>query len=64
MATVPPGTPERRDLFRKAQPRMRQILRPDQYAAFDRYVEMTERRYTRLIRRREAMQAPNGPGPR
>lgn len=60
MASFPPATSERRDLFRTGIPRMRSILRPDQFAAFDRYVDMTERRFNRAIRRRDG-QAPASP---
>jgi hypothetical protein len=56
MVSFPPASPERRDLFRSAVPRMRKILRPDQYAAFDRYVESTQKRFNRAIRRRDTSQ--------
>jgi hypothetical protein len=56
MATLPVASPQRRDVFRKLVPQIREILRPDQYTVFDRYVEMAERRWSRMIRRREAKQ--------
>ena len=60
MATLPPASPQRREVFRKCIPRIRENLRPDQYPVLDRYVEMAERRWARLIRRREAMQVAPG----
>ena len=56
MAVLPPGTPQRRDVFRKCIPRIREVLRPDQYPVLERFVEMAERRWARMIRRRGAMQ--------
>jgi hypothetical protein len=58
MAVLPPASPQRREVFRKCLPRIRALLRPDQYPVFERYVEMTERRWTRLLRRRGALQGP------
>src|SRR5690349_6277440 len=56
MAVLPAASPQRREVFRKLVPRIREILRPDQYAVLDRMVDMAERRWARLIRRRESMQ--------
>jgi hypothetical protein len=56
MAVLPPASPQRREVFRKCMPRIREILRPDQYNAMDRYVEMAERRWNRQIRRRESLE--------
>jgi len=56
MARLPPATPERRDLFRSYLPRMRNLLRAEQQAAFERYVKQTERRFDNVIRRRNSEQ--------
>lgn len=52
MARLPPGSAERRAVFRETVPRLRPWLRADQQAAFDRMVERTERRYQQLIQAR------------
>lgn len=52
MARLPPASVERRDVFRAGVPRIRASLRPEQFEAFDRYVERTERAFERVIRRR------------
>jgi hypothetical protein len=54
IAQFPPASEERREVFRSYVPKMRELLRSDQHAAFDRHVQITERRIERLIRRREA----------
>ena len=56
MARLPPATPERRGLFHSYVPRMRALLRAEQYAAFDRYVTQSERRFDQAIRRRNPEQ--------
>jgi hypothetical protein len=52
MAQIPPATRQRLEVFTQSVPRMREVLRPDQYQRFDDYVEQTQRRFGRQIRRR------------
>jgi hypothetical protein len=56
MATLPPATAARREIFRKCVPRIRAVLRPDQHSSLDRYVELSERHWARIIRRRDMKQ--------
>ncbi len=50
MVLHPRGSRERWQLFEAAVPRMRAELRSDQLADFDRYVELTTRRFERSVR--------------
>ncbi len=52
LARFPPASVERREIFLRYVPKMRELLRPDQFAAFDRYVQQSERRHDRVLRRR------------
>jgi hypothetical protein len=52
LSRVPPASRERRDLFNSYVPRFRALLHPNQVQSFDRYVTETNRRFDRLIRRR------------
>lgn len=54
MEKFPPATQERLNLYLAAVPRMRQCLREDQYAAFNRNVRQTEQAFQRNIRKRTA----------
>ncbi len=51
MAAFPPASKARLELFQRFVPQMRAALRPDQYEAFDRYVELSTRRFQRGIRK-------------
>ena len=51
MEVHPHGSRERMEIFQRSVSRMREVLRPDQYAAFDGYVQTTIRRFERSIRR-------------
>lgn len=51
MEVHPHGSRERMEIFQRSVPRMREVLRPDQYAAFDAYVQATTRRFERKISR-------------
>lgn len=51
MEIHPHGSRERLEVFHRSVPRMRAALHPDQYAAFDGYVQATTRRFERKIRR-------------
>ncbi len=62
VATLPPLSPQRREILRKSIPQIRAVLRPEQYSNLDRFVEMSERRAARMVRRREALM--NGPNSR
>lgn len=42
IADTEPATRERFDIFHRYYPRVRELLRPDQYAAFDAIVKMHE----------------------
>ena len=55
VAILPPLSPQRREVLRKSVPLMRAVLRPEQHANLDRFVELTERRAARMSRRREAL---------
>ena len=52
MALLTPASNERLEVFKRAVPRQRALLRPDQYPNFDRMVQETERRFERAIRRK------------
>lgn len=54
MSQTPPATRQRLEIFTQGVPRMREVLRPDQYERFDRFVELTQRRFERQIRRRSS----------
>jgi hypothetical protein len=52
MSQLPPMSRERLEVFRRHIPRMEALLRPEQRAAFERYVRDTEQRSERVIQRR------------
>jgi hypothetical protein len=52
LARVPPASQQRRDLFNSYLPKFRALLHPNQKASFDKYVDETNRRLDRVIRRR------------
>ncbi len=60
MMTMPTLSPQRREVLRACVPKIRAVLRPDQYAALDQFVELAERRMARMMRRREAMLSAPG----
>jgi hypothetical protein len=56
MAPAPPGSKERLDIFLSYVPRLREQLRPEQLAAFDRYAKETRQNLERKNRRRGGKQ--------
>jgi hypothetical protein len=54
MEALPPGTPQRLELHQASMPKVRALLRPEQYPAFDREVQESEAKIRRLIRQRAA----------
>lgn len=51
IAKTEPATKERFDVFHRTYPRLRTVLRPDQYAAFDAMVKMHEEKMADILKR-------------
>lgn len=51
IAKTEPATKERFDVFRRTYPRLRTVLRPDQYAAFDAMVKTHEEKMAEILKR-------------
>lgn len=49
IARTEPATKERFDLFHRCYPRLRSVLRPDQYAAFDAMVKTHEAKMAEIL---------------
>ena len=54
MSDLPPASHERMEVLRRNRPRIRALLRPEQHAAFDRYVRESEKRFERFMRGKDA----------
>ena len=50
IAKTAPATKERFDVFHRTYPRLRTVLRPDQYAAFDAMVKMHEEKMAEILK--------------
>lgn len=50
IAKTEPATPERFDIFNRYYPRVRSILREDQYPAFDTLVKMHQQRMAEILK--------------
>ncbi|MCB1207900.1 MAG: hypothetical protein KDK97_01175 [Verrucomicrobiales bacterium] len=50
VATTPPGTQQRFDVFLRYYPKVRALLRADQYSAFDALVETHKQRMAEILK--------------